>query len=770
MDNGPTADVVVWSVLSLIVLLGGTGGLFAVYGRWSQQIGWHSAEAPVISFRQPDEVVPHPGSAGHRVVLLHHRRAVPDPGRARWGLTEHYRADTSSFFGIDLAELLPFNLARTWHVQLSLFWTAAGFLAAGIFLTPFIAGREPKRQATLVYILFGAVVLVVVGSLLSEGLSIHGVSWAKGPLFAQQWEYLDLPRVWQILLTAGMFIWILIIFRGIRARLKNESKGNMPWLFFFSALAIPAFYAVGMLATTGTHLSVAEFWRFWVVHLWVEDFLELFTTVMVAYIFVMLGVVRERIAVGVIFLDVILYSADGAIGTMHHLYFSGTPVEHMALGAFFSAAEVIPLTFLTIEAWTFLQLGSRQESRSHGGAFPHPWAVMFLVAVGFWNFVGAGIFGFLVNLPIVSCFEIGTALTANHAHGSMMGVYGMLAVGLAMFALRYLIPADKWPERLAKLSFWGLNIGLAWMVFAALLPLGIRQLYASVTQGYFEARSLNYLAGAGNKLLEWGRMPRRRDPHRGGLPAVPLHRRPRAAVRAIPADHPRVAAGRVTVHRAAADQRRRVAIRLMFSTNVLLVCGYSAFLLAVAYGSDLMARRVAVRAQRWRTGSFRYHADHDAWTCPEDQWLWPASFDPEQRIVRYRAKPSVCNSCPVKDTCTTSGVGREVSRELDPWPHSEAGRFHRGLACCIAVMAVFFPLGMLLSGPTAPEILLLLGVAAVVAVGAVPLARHLWRSPSNFPDHIPQTAIYEIRRDRFGTRWGSFGDREAEPLSPKEKT
>lgn len=208
----------------------------------------------------------------------------------------------------------------------------------------------------------------------------------------------------------------------------------------------------------------------------------------------------------------------------------------------------------------------------------------------------------------------------------------------------------------------------------------------------------------------------------------------------------------------------------MFSTDVLLVCGYSAFLLAVAYGFDVMARRVAVRAQRWRTGSFRYHADHDAWTCPEDQWLWPASFDPEQRIIRYRAKPSVCNSCPVKDTCTTSGAGREVTRELDPWPHSEAGRFHRGLACCIAVLAVLFPLGMLLSRPTGPETGLLLSVAALAVVAAVPLARHLWRTPSNFPEDIPQTTIYELRRDRFGTRWGSFGDRDAEELTRKEKT
>ena len=412
-----------------------------------------------------------------------------------------------SFFGFDLARLLPYNLARTWHLQLSLFWTAAGFLAAGIFLTPFIAGREPRRQSVLVYVLFGAVVVVVVGSLVSEALSIHGVSWAKGPLFAQQWEYLDLPRVWQALLSIGMFVWIAIVYRGIRSRLRGESKGNMPWLFFFSALAIPAFYAIGLLAGTDTHLTVAEFWRFWVVHLWVEDFLELFTTVMVAYIFVMLGVVREKVALGVIFLDVILYSAGGVIGTMHHLYFSGTPVEHMALGAFFSAAEVIPLTFLTVEAWAFLQLGARQEKRSVGGPFPHRWAVMFLVAVGFWNFVGAGIFGFLINLPIVSYYEIGTALTANHGHAAMMGVYGMLAVGLSIFALRYLVPEDRWPEKAARIAFWSLNVGLAWMVFVTLLPLGVLQLYASVNDGYFEARSVGYLTNSANRLLEWGRMP-----------------------------------------------------------------------------------------------------------------------------------------------------------------------------------------------------------------------------------------------------------------------
>src|SRR5215211_4972827 len=311
VENEPTGEVVVWSVLSLVALLGGIGLLFAAFGRWN-------------------------------------------------------------------------------------------FLAYGLLC---------------------ALAVVVFGSMIGEWLGIFGFMGGWWSWFGNQgFEYLDLGRFWQVLLSIGLFFWVAVLFRGLRGRLRREHAANMPWLFFFAALAIPAFYAVGLLARPESHFTTADFWRFWVVHLWVEDFLELFTTVMVAYIFVLLGVVREKVALTVIFLDILLYSAGGVIGTMHHLYFSGTPAEHMALGAFFSAAEVIPLTFLTVEAWSFLQLGARQESRSRT-PFPHRWAVMFLVAVGFWNFLGAGIFGFLINLPIISYYQIGTALTANHGHAAMMGVY-----------------------------------------------------------------------------------------------------------------------------------------------------------------------------------------------------------------------------------------------------------------------------------------------------------------------------------------------------------
>lgn len=505
VDNHATADAIVWSVLSLIALLGGIGLLLAAFGRWNF-LGWHGREQMSISFRPPDRVSLTPAQRACAwfffvMALLFLLQTLMG------GASQHYRAEISNFFGLDLARMLPFNVARTWHLQLAIFWVSTSYLAAGIFLVPMITGHEPRAQHVLAYMLLGALVLVVFGSLAGEFAGIEGLIRKGWEWFGNQgFEYLDLGRFWQILLTIGLVFWVAILFRGLRGKLQSDHMGNMPWLFFFSALSIPAFYGVGLLAHPSAHFTTTDFWRFWVVHLWVEDFLELFTTIMVAYIFVLLGVVHERVALTMIYLDILLYSAGGVIGTMHHVYFSGEPSIHMALGAFFSAAEVIPLTFLTLEAWSFLQLGAAQESR-RASPFPHYWAVMFLASVGFWNFLGAGIFGFLINLPIVSYYEIGTALTPNHGHAAMMGVYGMLAVALALFCLRYIIPEQHWSDRAAKISFWSLNLGLAWMVFATLFPLGVLQLYHSVAYGYFDARTLKFLGQPTNALIEWLRFP-----------------------------------------------------------------------------------------------------------------------------------------------------------------------------------------------------------------------------------------------------------------------
>lgn len=505
IGNAPTADALLWSALSLIALIGGTGLLLAIFGRY-HWLGWHRRDDQKLDFRAPDAVTITPAQRATGwfffvMALLFVLQTLVG------ALTQHYRADLAGFFGIDIGRLLPYNLSRTWHVQLTIFWVATSFLAAGIFLLPLITRREPKRQGLLSYALLGALAVVVFGSLGGELAGQRGWLGDLWPYLGNQGlEYVDLGRFWQVLLIIGMVLWVFIIIRGLRRRLAGESFGNMPWLFLYAALAIPAFYAVSLLASPGGHTTINDYWRFWMVHLWVEDFLELFTTAMVAYVFVLLGVVRERTALRVIYLDIIIYSTGGVIGTMHHLYFSGTPAATMALGALFSAAEIIPLTLLTVEAWGFVRLGAR-ETVGFARYFPHYWAVMFLIAVGFWNFLGAGVFGFLINLPIVSYYEIGTGLTANHAHTAMMGVYGMLAAGLAVFCLRYLVPEKRWSDRAARISFWSLNLGLLWMSLSSLFPLGVLQLYHAVADGYWQARTLDYLSNTTNTILEWVRLP-----------------------------------------------------------------------------------------------------------------------------------------------------------------------------------------------------------------------------------------------------------------------
>jgi nitric oxide reductase subunit B len=516
VGNQPTAQAFLWSVLSLIALLGGIGIVFFVFGKYDL-LGWHRVvddkEEPHVGFRPPEEVGLTPSQRATAWYFLVVAGLFLLQGLLG-GVNAHYHVEPEGFYGTDIAQWLPYNLSRMWHLQLALFFVAASFLSMGIFITPMIAGREPRHQDKLAIALFGAVVIVVLGSMLGEALSLHNQIPDTGPWFwvgSQGWEYVDLGRLWQVLLVVGMLLWVVILVRGLRARLPGEHPGNLPYLFLYSALSIPLFYSAGLLFGKNANFAVMDFWRFWVVHLWVEDFLEVFTTIMVAYIFVLLGVVLESTATRIVYLDIILYSVGGVIGTMHHLYFSGAPAVHMALGAFFSAMEVIPLVLLSYEAWRFMQLGS---VRVEGSAlttparqFPHKWAVMFLIAVGFWNFLGAGVFGFLINLPIVSYYEIGTAFTANHGHGAMMGVYGMLAIGFFMFVARYFIPPDSRSEKAMKWSFWGLNLGLGMMVFVNLVPMGIVQLYDSFQNGYWHAREPELLTQTGVRIVEWLRLP-----------------------------------------------------------------------------------------------------------------------------------------------------------------------------------------------------------------------------------------------------------------------
>jgi nitric oxide reductase subunit B len=521
LGNTPTSETVLWSALSLIALLGGTAGVLFAFGRFDF-LGWKGKREHVHPKMIPGgEMKPSQRATIKYFVVV----AVLMLGQGFLGAaTAHYRADPASFYGLDLSALLPSNITRTWHLQLALFWIATAFVAGGLFLAPSLGGKEPKGQALGVNVLFGALVIVVGGSLLGEFLGINqllGRLWFW--LGHQGWEYLDLGRAWQVLLIIGLALWIVLLFRGIAPARKDLERREISSLFLYAAVAIPLFYLPAMFFTSTSNFSVVDNWRFWIIHLWVEGFFELFATVMVATIFFQLGVVSRATALRVVYLDAILYLGSGIVGTGHHWYWTGQSDITLALGATFSALEIVPLTLLTLDAWDFIKLTrGRCDICGQEVAIPHKWTFYFLMAVGFWNFVGAGIFGFLINLPIVSYFEVGTMLTPNHGHAALMGVFGMLAIALMVFALRQVLDDGHWRriEKYVRVSFWGLNIGLALMVVANLFPGGVLQVLDVLNNGYWHARSLAFTGSETVRALEWARLPG--DVIFGGLGIFPI--------------------------------------------------------------------------------------------------------------------------------------------------------------------------------------------------------------------------------------------------------
>ena len=529
--NTPSSEAVLWSALSLITLLGGTALVLFAFGRFDF-LGWKAKGEHVHP-----QMLPGFTTASQRatvkyfviVALLFLAQTLVG------GATAHYRADPGIFYGIDLSRWLPSNIVRTWHLQLAIFWIATAYVAGGLFLAPSLGGREPAGQVRGVNLLFAALVSVVVGSLLGE---ILGINQLLGSLWFwigdQGWEYLDLGRAWQWLLAVGLVLWLVLLFRGIAPARRDPRHREISSLFLYSAAAIPIFYLPAMFFGSATNFSVVDTWRFWIIHLWVEGFFELFVTVMVAIIFHQLGIISHQTAARVVYLDAILYLGSGIIGTGHHWYWTGQGTPTMALAAMFSAMEVVPLTLLTLDAWDFVKL-TRAECDVCGRkvSVPHKWTFYFLMSVGFWNFLGAGIFGFLINLPIVSYFEVGTILTPNHGHAAMMGVFGMLAVALMVFAFRQILDDAQWTrvDKYVRVSFWGLNLGSGIdgreqslsRRCAAAVGRAQPRLLACPRPGVPErspGASHRVGAAAGRSGLHW---PRRRTTRRGGVDHVSAH-------------------------------------------------------------------------------------------------------------------------------------------------------------------------------------------------------------------------------------------------------
>jgi len=508
VGNTPIPDALLWSALSLVVLLAGIAIVLLMFGKFDY-LGWISTGQHVHPHLLPGQA-----SAGQLALvkffvvmaMLFLAQALVG------GAVAHYRADPGSFYGFQLERIFPSNLMRTWHLQTAVFWIATAYVAAALFLGRSLRNDEPHWFAGWVHLLFGAFVMVIGGSLLGEWAGISqmlGQWWFW--LGNQGWEYLELGRLWQYLLIAGLLVWFAILLKLVQPDTLSEPASKpLVRLFLLASLAIPLFYIPALFFGAKTNFTVVDTWRFWIIHLWVEGFFEFFATTMVALMFYQLGLTRRNVALRVIYLDAILYFGGGLIGTGHHWYFTGQSSVNMALSAMFSVLEVVPLTLLTLDAWDFVRT-TRGDCDACGQsvAIPQKWTFYFLMSVGFWNFVGAGIFGFLINLPIVSYYEVGTQLTPNHGHAAMMGVFGMLAIALMVFVLRQTSTHAHWVdiEKYVKVGFWGTNVGLMLMLMMSLFPSGVLQVWDVVQHGYWHARSLDYIGSERSRLIEWLRLP-----------------------------------------------------------------------------------------------------------------------------------------------------------------------------------------------------------------------------------------------------------------------
>ncbi len=500
LDHNPTPESVVWSVVSVIILLCGIGVVVWLWA-FGKKDDDHALVPPTEDPISKITLTPSQRALGKYLFTI---LALFLFQLGMGGIIAHYTVEGQAFYGIPLAQYFPYSIARTWHIQASLFWIAMAFLSAGLFLAPIInGGKDPKYQKLGVDILFWALVVLVVGSFAGTYLGVaHQIPAAWNFLLGHQgYEYIELGRIWQWIEYIGILFWLVLMIRSIIGAFKQKGDKNLIAAFIFSVIMVGIFYGPGLFYGEHSHLAIMEYWRWWVIHLWVEGFFEVFSTTLMAFIFVTLGLVSYRAGTVAAISSGAIYLIGGIPGTFHHLYFTGVTSTIVATGASFSALEVVPLVLLGYEAF-------ENYTRLHSAPWMHrlKWPVYCFIAVSFWNLVGAGVFGFLINMPVSLFYIQGLNTTAVHAHTALFGVYGFLSLGFVFLIARYIRPEVEFNDKLMKFGFWALNIGLALMVLISLLPIGLIQSWASITNGLWFARSEEFMQQPLLQNLRWARL------------------------------------------------------------------------------------------------------------------------------------------------------------------------------------------------------------------------------------------------------------------------
>ncbi|MHC4269534.1 MAG: nitric-oxide reductase large subunit [Planctomycetota bacterium] len=506
--NVPTPAVILWSVIGMLFLIFGLGAVLCVYGYYSKAGQSLVKENPVNS-KNIDASVP---TASQRATYKFFVVAIAMffIQIVAGVLTIHDFVGFTTFFGYNISEFLQITIARSWHVQLSILWISVCWIAGSIFILPSIYKQEPKHQATLINVLFGLLVTVVVGMLAGCFLGPKNFLGDHWRLIGNQgWEFVELGKLWQVFLFVSLIMWAVIIYRGVKPALKGQSAFSLPYWILYSVVAITILFLSSFVAGENTNFVIADFWRWCVIHMWAECFFEVFTTVIVACYLVFMGLVSRQGAVRVIYLATLLFLGSGLLGISHNFYWNAKPAALMAMGSVFSTLQVIPLVLLTLEVWKFVRVPEyslrQSKNAAKGSSFGFSEAFLFLIAVNFWNFFGAGVFGLIINLPIINYYEHGTYLTVNHGHAALMGVYGNLSIAAVLFCSRHVIVSRRWNLSLLRTSFWAINVGLMLMVVMDTFPAGVLQFKSVIENGYWAARSQEFILGGTFQALTWMR-------------------------------------------------------------------------------------------------------------------------------------------------------------------------------------------------------------------------------------------------------------------------
>ena len=500
VGNAPTSSAFMWTMFSILFMIAGIGLL-----AWHYAV-WHGKEEHLAPpTRDPLAAITVTPSMRATAKYFWVVLALFLAQIVLGATTAHYQVEGQEAYGFAISQYLPYALTRSWHTQLAVLWIATAWLATGLYIAPAVSGHEPKFQRFGVNFLFCCLLVIVIGAFTGQWFAVmQKMGLQYNFWFGHQgWEYTDIGRFWQCFLFVGLLLWLLLMGRALWPALRRKDEtSSIVGLLFLSTIAIALLYGAGLMWGENTHISTVEYWRWWVVHLWVEGFFEVFAVAVMSFLFVKLGLVRGRTATINVLFATIVFMAGGILGTFHHLYFAGTTTGVIALGASISALEVVPLALIGMEAY---------ETWNHGRATPwmqrYRWPIMFFLAVSFWNLVGAGLFGFLINTPLALYYMQGLNLTPLHGHTALFGVYGMLGIGLMLFCLRGLRPQARWPEGLLRGGFWCLNIGLVLMALLTLLPMGVLQLQAALEHGYWYARSAEFMGQPLIHMLVWMRVP-----------------------------------------------------------------------------------------------------------------------------------------------------------------------------------------------------------------------------------------------------------------------